>query len=158
VAERSDHQIREPVSGRKRALPPHLQRFEAQAIFILREVAVAFACWRVGEVARLTVDASLIVPCAFVSPFREERRMVRERIGPGEFPEFFVDAPLNVCITRDPKGLYAKASQGRASNVTGINSPYEAPEHPDFWLDTTSASAEMLAHGLVQALLKQYLC
>lgn len=89
---------------------------------------------RAGEVAKLMVDAGLVVLCAFVSPFRAERRMVRELVGEGEFVEVFVDTPLETCIARDPKGLYRKAREGKVFHVTGIDSPYEAPEHAEIHL------------------------
>jgi bifunctional enzyme CysN/CysC len=99
---------------------------------------------RAGEVAKLMVDAGLVVLCAFVSPFRVERRMVRELVGPDEFLEIFVDTPLAVCEARDPKGLYRKARAGTAFHVTGIDSPYEPPEQPEIHLTAdkkTDASA-----------------
>ena len=94
---------------------------------------------RVGEVAKLFVDAGLIVLCSFISPFRAERSAVRNLMGEGEFIEVYVRAPLQVCEARDPKGLYAKCRAGRLPNFTGIDSPYEAPESPDLVLDTTTA-------------------
>ena len=114
---------------------------------------------RAGEVARLMVDAGLVVLCAFVSPFRAERRMVRELLGPEEFIEIFVDTPVEVCIERDPKGLYAKARDHAVRNVTGIDSPYEPPEHAELRLETigrdpqTAADevlAELRRRGLVR--------
>ena len=95
---------------------------------------------RVGEVARLFTDAGMIVLCSFISPFRAERRMVRELVPEGEFIEVFVDTPIEECIRRDPKGLYARAKAGLIKNFTGIDSPYEVPEHPDLRLDTTQIS------------------
>ena len=92
---------------------------------------------RVAEVARLMVDAGLIVLVSFISPFRAERRMARELLQEHEFIEVFVDTPLAVAETRDPKGLYKKARRGELKNFTGVDSPYEAPEHADVWLDTT---------------------
>jgi bifunctional enzyme CysN/CysC len=89
---------------------------------------------RAGEVAKLMVDAGLVVLCAFVSPFRAERRMVRELVGEGEFVEVFVDTPIETCIERDPKGLYRKAREGKVFHVTGIDSPYEPPERPEIHL------------------------
>ncbi|MFN4221510.1 MAG: sulfate adenylyltransferase subunit CysN, partial [Novosphingobium meiothermophilum] len=91
---------------------------------------------RVGEVARLMTDAGLIVLTAFISPFRAEREMVRGLMAPGEFVEIFVDTPLEVAEARDVKGLYRKARSGQLKNFTGIDSPYEAPENPDFRIDT----------------------
>ena len=107
---------------------------------------------RVGETARLMLDAGLIVLAAFISPFRAERRMVREMLGEGDFIEVFVDAPLGVAEARDPKGLYAKARDGRIPNVTGIGSPYEPPEAPEIWIDTTAVSAEQAADEIVRYL------
>ena len=86
---------------------------------------------RVGETAKLFLDAGLIVLVSFISPFRSERRMARELVGSGEFIEIFVDTPLEVCMTRDPKGLYEKARAGAIKNFTGIDSPYETPEQAE---------------------------
>ena len=86
---------------------------------------------RVAEVAKLMMDAGLIVMTAFISPFRAERQMARELIGVENFIEVFVDTPLTVCEQRDPKGLYKKARSGQLPNMTGITSPYERPEHPE---------------------------
>jgi bifunctional enzyme CysN/CysC len=100
---------------------------------------------RVGEVARLFTDAGLIVLCSFISPFRAERRMVRELMAEGEFIEVFVDTPIEECMRRDPKGLYAKAVRGAIQNFTGVSSPYEAPENPELRLDTMGRSPEAAA-------------
>ncbi len=86
---------------------------------------------RVGEVARLMLDAGLVVICCFISPFAAEREMVRDLVPAGEFTEIFVDTALEECIRRDPKGLYAKALTGKIPNFTGIGSPYEVPVQPD---------------------------
>ena len=104
---------------------------------------------RAGEVARLMVDAGLVVLCAFVSPFRNERQSVRERQDKGEFIEVFVDTPLAVCEARDPKGLYAKARAGKAFHVTGIDSPYEPPEHPEIHLRTEAGTPDDMAEQVV---------
>ncbi|HEX8668439.1 MAG TPA: sulfate adenylyltransferase subunit CysN [Allosphingosinicella sp.] len=109
---------------------------------------------RIGEVARLMADAGLIVLCAFISPFRAERRIVREMIGEAEFCEVYVDTPLAEAEKRDAKGLYAKARRGQLPNFTGIDSPYEEPEHPEIRIDTTVMSAEEAAVRIVEALLK----
>ncbi|MDN4628441.1 adenylyl-sulfate kinase [Erwinia sp. DT-104] len=90
---------------------------------------------RVGEVAKLMVDAGLIVLSAFISPHREERQMVRDMVGEGRFIEVFVDTPLAICEARDPKGLYKKARAGELRNFTGIDAVYEAPERPEIRLD-----------------------
>ena len=107
---------------------------------------------RVGEVARLMSDAGLIVITAFISPFRAEREMVRGMMAEGEFLEVFVDVPLDVAESRDPKGLYAKARAGELANFTGIDSPYEPPEEPDLRIDTTAMSADEAAELIVAAL------
>ncbi|MGE8134219.1 sulfate adenylyltransferase subunit CysN [Novosphingobium subterraneum] len=108
---------------------------------------------RVGEVARLMTDAGLIVLTAFISPFRAEREMVRSLMADGEFVEIFVDTPLEMAEARDVKGLYKKARSGQLKNFTGIDSPYEAPEAPDFRVDTTAESPEDAAERIVNALL-----
>jgi len=106
---------------------------------------------RVAEVARLMADAGLIVLVSFISPFRAERRMARERFAPGEFVEVFVDVPLAVAEQRDVKGLYAKARAGKIPNFTGIDSPYEAPEAPELHLRADTATPEeMVAQVLGQ--------
>ena len=107
---------------------------------------------RVGEVARLFVDAGMIVLASFISPFRAERRMVRDMLEPGEFIEIFVDTPLEVCKARDAKGLYRKAMAGEISNFTGIDSPYEPPEHPELLLEAHALSAESLAERVLDLL------
>jgi bifunctional enzyme CysN/CysC len=107
---------------------------------------------RVAEVARLMVDAGLIVLVSFISPFRAERRMAREMFDEGEFIEVFVDTPLAVAEQRDVKGLYAKARAGLIANFTGVDSPYERPEHAEVVVDTTTSDAEVLAEGLVRKL------
>jgi bifunctional enzyme CysN/CysC len=99
---------------------------------------------RVAEVARLMLDAGLIVLTAFISPFRAERRMARSLVDEGEFIEIFVDTPLAVAESRDIKGLYQKARSGQLRNFTGIDSPYESPEHPEIRIDTTAMSAEII--------------
>jgi bifunctional enzyme CysN/CysC len=109
---------------------------------------------RVGETARLMLDAGLIVLAAFISPFRAERRMVREMLGEGEFVEVFVDVPLALAEERDPKGLYAKARDGQIPNFTGIGSPYEAPEAPEIRIDAAAMSAEEAAEEVVRYLLR----
>ena len=98
---------------------------------------------RVAEVAKLMVDAGLIVLVSFISPFRSERRMARELFAEGEFLEIFVDTPIEECEKRDVKGLYAKARKGDLKNFTGIDSPYEAPDAPELRLPTTHLSAEV---------------
>ncbi|WP_219606632.1 MULTISPECIES: adenylyl-sulfate kinase [Pectobacterium] len=103
---------------------------------------------RVGEVAKLMVDAGLVVLTAFISPHRAERKMVQDLLGEGQFIEVFVDTPLATCEARDPKGLYKKARAGELRNFTGIDSAYEAPEAPDSHLD-----GEQLVTNLTEQLL-----
>jgi bifunctional enzyme CysN/CysC len=108
---------------------------------------------RVGEVAKLMTDAGLIVITAFISPFRAERRMVREMLPEGEFIEVFVDVPLQVAEARDVKGLYAKARAGKLKNFTGIDSPYEPPEAPEIRIDAAAMTPEAAADLIVERLL-----
>jgi len=110
---------------------------------------------RVAEVARLMADAGLIVLVSFISPFRNERRLAREIAGDVRFSEIFVDTPLEVCEARDPKGLYARARRGEIKNFTGIDSPFEAPEHPDLLLHGALESTEALADRLYRHLFEQ---
>jgi bifunctional enzyme CysN/CysC len=107
---------------------------------------------RVAEVSRLMVDAGLIVLVSFISPFRAERRMARELLQRAEFFEVFVQTPLDVAETRDPKGLYKKARRGELKNFTGIDSPYEEPETPELRIDTTSMTAEEAADSILARL------
>nr|WP_269791999.1 sulfate adenylyltransferase subunit CysN [Stenotrophomonas sp. Iso1] len=107
---------------------------------------------RVAEVARLMADAGLIVLVSFISPFRAERQMARERFEPGEFIEVFVDVPLEVAEARDVKGLYRKARAGQIPNFTGIDSPYEAPETPELHLRADSDSVPAMVEQVLQAL------
>ena len=108
---------------------------------------------RVGEVAKLMTDAGLIVLTAFISPFRSERRMVRDLMAGGEFIEVYVNTPLAVAESRDVKGLYKKARAGQLKNFTGIDSPYEAPEAAEIVVNTTDLAAEAAADRIVEALL-----
>ena len=97
---------------------------------------------RIGETAKLMVDAGLIAIVAFISPYRSDRRMVRSLLQEGEFIEVFVDTPLDVCEARDPKGLYRKARAGQITNFTGIDADYQPPRQPELRLDTVSMTAE----------------
>ena len=107
---------------------------------------------RVAEVARLMVDAGLVVLVSFISPFRADRDMARELFTSGEFLEIFVDTPLAVAESRDSKGLYAKARAGQLPNFTGIDSPYEAPEHAELRLDTSRQSVAECARAVLDLL------
>lgn len=104
---------------------------------------------RIGEVAKLFVDAGLIVTTAFISPFRAERELARSLVEDGQFVEVFVDAPLDVCESRDPKGLYKKARAGEIPSFTGIDSPYEAPEQPELHVHTDQHSVPELVEQVV---------
>ena len=107
---------------------------------------------RVAEVARLMVDAGLIVIVSFISPFQAERDFARGLFAPGDFREIFVDASIETCAERDPKGLYAKAMRGEIRNLTGVDSPYERPERPDMHLDTEKLSPEECVELVMRSL------
>jgi len=109
---------------------------------------------RVAEVAHLMVDAGLVVLVCVISPFQSERRFARGRFDEGEFIEVFVDTTLEECERRDPKGLYRKARAGEILNFTGIDSPYEAPEHAELHLRTSGLRPEQLAEQVVEQLLR----
>ena len=100
---------------------------------------------RIGAVAKLFSDAGLMAITAFISPYRVDRDRVRATLAKGDFIEIFVDAPLEVCEARDPKGLYKKARAGQLKGFTGIDDPYEAPLKPELVLDASQKSAETLA-------------
>jgi bifunctional enzyme CysN/CysC len=107
---------------------------------------------RVGEVAKLMTECGLLVLCSFISPYRAERNMVRGLVGDGEFVEVFVDTPIEECIRRDPKGLYAKAKAGQIKNFTGFDAPYEPPENAEVHLHTGDAAPADLAKQVLAAL------
>lgn len=111
---------------------------------------------RIAEVARLMLDAGMVVICAAISPFAREREAARERIGAQRFIEVFVDTPLATCEARDPKGLYHKARAGQIANFTGISSPYEAPRAPDLRIDGATTTALDAAAVLVDFLLARW--
>ena len=100
---------------------------------------------RAGEVAKLMTESGLIVLCSFISPYRAEREMVRNLVAGGEFIEVFVDTPIEECLRRDPKGLYAKAQAGKIKNFTGIDAPYERPIAPELHLQTSGYEPKQLA-------------
>ena len=104
---------------------------------------------RIGEVAKLFAQTGTIALTAFISPYRGDRDKVREIMGAGEFIEILVDASLEVCELRDPKGLYKKARAGTLPNFTGISAPYEAPEKPELVLDSNSKGIEELADEVI---------
>ncbi|UAA40097.1 adenylyl-sulfate kinase [Paraneptunicella aestuarii] len=113
---------------------------------------------RISEVAKLFVDAGMIVLTAFISPFRADRDYCRNLLQAGEFVEIFVDTPLEECEKRDPKGLYQKARQGDIKDFTGIDSPYEQPENPEIHLKYDGSSAEQAVEQLyTQLVAKGYI-
>jgi bifunctional enzyme CysN/CysC len=107
---------------------------------------------RAGEVAKLMVESGLIVLCSFISPYRAERDMVRRLVANDEFIEVFVDTPIEDCMQRDPKGLYARAKAGKIKNFTGIDAPYEAPIDPEIHMPTLGRSADELARMVLRDL------
>jgi len=110
---------------------------------------------RIGEVSKLFVDAGLIVITAFISPFRTDRKIVRNLVEAGEFIEVFIDTPLEICEQRDPKGLYVKARQGEIPSFTGISSPYEQPEESDIHIRTAHQSVEESVAVIIEYLLQK---
>ena len=107
---------------------------------------------RVGEVAKLATDAGLIVLAAFISPFRSDRRIVRDILPQNQFVEVFVDTSLEICKQRDPKGLYEKAERGEIKQFTGIDSPYETPEAAEVYLDAETQSVAESVNQLLEYL------
>lgn len=107
---------------------------------------------RIGEVAKLFVDAGMIVLTAFISPFTEDRQQVRDLMQEGQFLEVFIDTPLDVCEQRDPKGLYQKARAGEIKHFTGIDSEYQAPVEPEIHVKTANKSIEECAEQVVEQL------
>ncbi|PKM30383.1 MAG: adenylyl-sulfate kinase [Gammaproteobacteria bacterium HGW-Gammaproteobacteria-11] len=110
---------------------------------------------RVAEVGKLLTDAGLIVLSAFISPFMNDRLMVRDLMPAGAFIEVFMSTPLCVCEGRDPKGLYEQARAGQIKDFTGIDSPYEAPDHPEVRLDTSTMTVDECVNTLIGYLLAQ---
>lgn len=108
---------------------------------------------RIGEMSKLFVDAGLLVLTAFISPFRADRRMVRELVGKSEFIEIHMDTPIETCEQRDPKGLYEKARKGEIKNFTGVDSEYEAPEHAEITISTAELSIEECADVVIDYLI-----
>ena len=104
---------------------------------------------RIGEVAKLFADGATIVSTAFISPYKADRDLVRGLMAPGEFIEIMVQASLETCESRDPKGLYKKARAGEIKNFTGISAPYEAPENPELVLDSDNKGIEALAREVI---------
>jgi adenylylsulfate kinase len=111
---------------------------------------------RIGEVGKLMVDAGLITIAAFISPFEQDRKMVREILGKDNYIEIFVSTPLEECIRRDVKGLYKRALNGEIPHFTGVSSPYEVPSRSDLKIDTTNQSFENCLEKIYQ-LIQQHL-
>lgn len=112
---------------------------------------------RIAEVSKLFVDAGTVVITAFISPFKEERALARNLVESGEFVEIFVDCSLEVCESRDPKGLYKKARSGQLKQFTGIDSPYEVPVNPELILNTSSHTVEECVKQVYDYLIKKEL-
>ena len=110
---------------------------------------------RISEVAKLFVDAGLIVSTAFISPFRADRALAKSKLDESEFIEVFIDTPIEVCEQRDPKGLYKMARAGEIKNFTGIDSSYEAPEQPQIHINTAEKSIEQCAQQVIDYLLEK---
>jgi adenylylsulfate kinase len=110
---------------------------------------------RIGEVAKLFVDSGQIVLSAFISPFREDRELVRSMFEPGEFMEIYVNCPLDVCEDRDPKGLYVKARRGQIPDFTGISSPYEIPDRPEIIIQTNTMTIDESVNKILSSLKEQ---
>jgi len=113
---------------------------------------------RIGSVAQLFSQTGIIALTAFISPYRRDRDRVRKNLEPGEFIEVFVDTPIEVCESRDPKGLYKKARAGEIKGFTGIDDPYEAPESPELVLDATDKTPDQLADEVLVYLQECGIC
>lgn len=107
---------------------------------------------RIGELSKLFADAGLTVLSAFISPFRSDRQLVRDLMPEGEFVEIFMNTPIEVCESRDPKGLYQKARRGEIKNFTGIDSDYEAPEQPEILINTAECDVDECAEKVIRYL------
>ena len=110
---------------------------------------------RIANVAKLFIEAGVIVLTAFISPLREDREIARNMMPHGDFLEIFCDAPVEVCEKRDPKGLYQKAREGKIPEFTGISSPYEAPQKPELHLNTAEQSLEDSVQAVIELLLRR---
>lgn len=110
---------------------------------------------RISEIAKLFVDAGLIVSTAFISPFRADRALAKSKIADAEFIEVFIDTPIEICEQRDPKGLYKLARAGEIKDFTGIDSAYEAPEQASIHINTADKTVEQCAQQVVNYLIEQ---
>ena len=113
---------------------------------------------RIGAVAQIFCEAGIIALTAFISPYRVDRDRIRNNMQQGEFIEVFVDTPIEVCETRDPKGLYKKARAGLIKGFTGIDDPYEAPESPELVLSAAEKSPDELADEVIAYLVERRIC
>ena len=109
---------------------------------------------RIGEVSKLFMEAGIITITSFISPFRSDRNIVRKKLPVGKFVEVFVKAPLDVCESRDPKGLYKKARAGEIAHFTGIDSPYEEPENPEITVETFKYKVEENVEQIINYLIE----
>jgi adenylyl-sulfate kinase len=107
---------------------------------------------RLAEIAALFADAGLLTVTAFISPYRRDRQLARDKAGPGRFVEVYIDTPLDVCEQRDPKGLYKKARAGKIEQFTGIDAPYEPPEMPDITVKTAGRDVDECTNDIIAAL------
>jgi adenylylsulfate kinase len=105
---------------------------------------------RIAEISNLMIDAGLVVLSAFVSPYKKDRMMVKNKVKDVSFVEVFIDTPLSECIKRDTKGLYAKAKKGIIKDFTGINAPYESPDNPDVTIDTTKLTIDQAVNMILK--------
>ncbi len=113
---------------------------------------------RIGEVAKLFMEAGIIVLTAFISPYRDDRDRVRGTVVPGDFIEIYCDTPLDICETRDVKGMYKKARAGEILEFTGISSPYQVPENPELTVRTGSASLDTCVQQIIGEIIKRGVC
>lgn len=110
---------------------------------------------RIAEVSKLFMNCGIILLCAFISPTNEMRQMAKEIVGEEDFLEVFIDTPLEVCESRDPKGLYKKARAGEIKNFTGISAPFEAPEHPFLKVDNTNPDMDSTIREMLMKILPE---
>jgi adenylylsulfate kinase len=113
---------------------------------------------RIGEVAKLCMEAGVIVLTAFISPFRADRERVRGMVEHGDFIEIYCDTPIEICETRDVKGIYKKARAGQIPEFTGISSPYEAPENPELTVNTGTASLDACVQQVIGEITNRGIC
>lgn len=110
---------------------------------------------RIGEISKLFLDSGIIILTAFISPFKSDRDLVRSLVSSGEFLEVFIDASLETCEKRDPKGMYLKARKGEIPNFTGISSPYEAPKNPEIHIINNDITLEDASNQIIEYLIKE---